>query len=85
MNEVLFELYERFKHLRTMQEIVEEIEIMDYYVYNYNETEAIRCIDFCVGKYGDYINYIMSAKRILSSIYCYLQMNQIRMECSNKG
>ena len=60
MNEVLFELYERFKHLRTMQEIVEEIEIMDYYVYNYVETEAIRCIDFCVGKYGDYIKRIGS-------------------------
>ena len=60
MNEVLFELFERFKHLRTMQEIVEEIEIMDYYVYNYVEDEAIKCIDFCVGKYGEYIKRIGS-------------------------
>ena len=60
MNEVLFELFERFKHLRTMQEIVEEIEIMDYYVYNYVEDEAIKCIEFCVGKYGEYIKRIGS-------------------------
>ena len=43
-----------------MQEIVEEIEIMDYYVYNYVEDEAIRCIDFCVDKYGEYIKRIGS-------------------------
>ena len=45
MNEVLEELFNRFRHLRTMQEIVREIEIMDYYVYNYVEKEAISCID----------------------------------------
>ncbi len=43
-----------------MQEIVQEIEIMDYYVYNYVEDEAIRCIDFCVSKYGKYISRIGS-------------------------
>lgn len=60
MNEILLELFERFKHLKTMQEIVREIEIMDYYVYNYVENEAIRCIDFCVKKYGEYIKRIGS-------------------------
>ena len=60
MNEILFELFERFKHLRSMQEIVEEIEIMDYYVHNYVEDEAIKCIDFCVSKYGEYIKRIGS-------------------------
>ena len=60
MNEVLEELFNRFRHLRTMQEIVREIEIMDYYVYNYVEKEAIRCIDFCVNKYGEYIKRIGS-------------------------
>jgi hypothetical protein len=60
VNEVLEELFNRFRHLRTMQEIVREIEIMDYYVYNYVEKEAIRCIDFCVNKYGEYIKRIGS-------------------------
>ena len=60
MNEVLEELFERFRHLRTMQEIVNEIEIMDYYVYNFDEEEAIKCIDFCVTKYGEYIKRIGS-------------------------
>ena len=60
MNEVLEELFNRFRHLRTMQEIVREIEIMDYYVYNYVEKEAISCIDFCVTKYGEYIKRIGS-------------------------
>jgi hypothetical protein len=43
-----------------MQEIVKEIEIMDYYVYNYIEDEAIKCIDFCVNKYDKYIKRIGS-------------------------
>ena len=60
MNEVVVELFERFRYLRTMQEIVNEIEILDYYVYNYDEDEAIRCIDFCVSKYGEYIKRIGS-------------------------
>ena len=63
MNEVLLELFNTFRHLRTMQEIVKEIEIMDYYTYNYVEDEAIKCIDFCVGKYGEYIKRIGSLYR----------------------
>lgn len=60
MNEVLLELFQRFRHLRTMQTIVKEIEILDHYVYEYNEPEAIRCIDFCITKYGEYIKRIGS-------------------------
>lgn len=60
MNEYLYELFETLKHLKAMQEIVNEIEILDYYVYNYDEVEAIRCIDFCVTKYGEYIKRIGS-------------------------
>ena len=58
MNERLLELFERFRHLRTMQTIVNEILTLDYYVYNYVEDEAIRMIDFCVTKYGHYIKRI---------------------------
>lgn len=60
MNEVLYDLYCKIKHLRAMQEIVREIEILDYYAENYDEAEAIRCIDFCVTKYGEYIKRIGS-------------------------
>lgn len=60
MNERLIELFERFRHLRTMQEIVNEILSLDYYVYNYVEDDAIRLIDFCITKYGEYIKRIGS-------------------------
>ena len=60
MNPKLIELFERFRHLRTMQTIVNEILTLDYYVYNYVEDEAIRMIDFCVTKYREYIKRIGS-------------------------
>ena len=60
MNERLIEMFERFRYLRTMQEIVNEILTLDFYVYNYVEDEAIRAIDFCVNKYGKYISRIGS-------------------------
>ena len=60
INERLLEIYKRFKHLRTMQEIVEEIETLDYLVYNYDEEQAIALIDFCITKYGEYIKRIGS-------------------------
>jgi hypothetical protein len=60
VNEKLVELFERFRYLRTMQVIVEEILTLDHYVYNYVEDEAIRAIDFCVTKYGQYISRIGS-------------------------
>ena len=43
-----------------MQVIVEEILTLDHYVYNYSENEAIRLIDYCVTKYGQYISRIGS-------------------------
>lgn len=60
MNERLVYIFDRFKHLRTMQTIVNEILALDYYVYNYVENEAIRLIDFCISKYGEYIKRIGS-------------------------
>lgn len=60
MNEKLQELFDRFSHLRTMQEIVQEILALDYYVYNYVEEEAIRLIDYAITKYGEYIKRIGS-------------------------
>lgn len=58
MNEKLLRLFNAFKHLRTMQTLVEEILTLDYYVYNYDEKEAISAIDYCITKYGDYIKRI---------------------------
>ena len=43
-----------------MQTIVGEILTLDYYVYNYNEDEVIRAIDYCVTKYGETIKRIGS-------------------------
>lgn len=60
MNEKLLRLFNTFKHLRSMQTIVNEICALDYYVYNYNEQEAIVLIDFCITKYGEYIKRIGS-------------------------
>ena len=60
INERLLEIYNRFRHLRTMQTIVQEIEALDYYVYNYEESSAIKLIDFCITKYGEYIKRIGS-------------------------
>ena len=60
MNEKLIEIFERFRYLRTMQVIVDEILTLDHYVYNYVEDEAIRLIDFCVTKYGKQISRIGS-------------------------
>ena len=60
MNQYLNELYCRFKHLRTMQEIVEEIEILDNLAENYDEDDAIVAIDHCVKKYDNYISRIGS-------------------------
>ena len=60
MNEKLVEIFERFRYLRSMQEIVNEILTLDHYVYNYVEDEAIELIDFCVGKYSEYISRIGS-------------------------
>ena len=60
MNERLAEIFSRFRHFRSMQTLVNEILTLDYYVYNYIEENAIRCIDFCIHKYGEYIKRIGS-------------------------
>ena len=60
MNENLEQIYSIFKHLRTMQEIVGEINTLEYYVYNYDEEKSIYLIDFCLTKYGEYIKRIGS-------------------------
>lgn len=60
MNEKLMEIFNRFRYLRSMQVIVDEIITLDHYVYNYVEDEAIRLIDYCVNKYGKQISRIGS-------------------------
>jgi hypothetical protein len=60
MNEKLLEFFNAFKHLRSMQTIVEEILMLDYYVDNFDEAEAIVYLDFCIDKYDFYIRRIGS-------------------------
>jgi hypothetical protein len=60
MNETLVELFNLFKHLRVMQEIVEEILTLDHYVYHYDEMRAIALLDFCINKYDNEIRKIGS-------------------------
>ena len=58
MREKFIELFNLFKHLRSMQTIVEEINTLDYYVYNFDEEKSIDLIDFCLTKYGEEIKRI---------------------------
>jgi len=60
MNPKLFELFCLYRHLRSMQVIVEEIQTLDYYAENYEENLAIKLIDFCVTKYNKEIKIIGS-------------------------
>ena len=60
MNDNLESLFNIYKNLRSMQTIVEEINTLEYYMYNYNEEQAIAAIDFCINKYGEYIKRIGS-------------------------
>lgn len=63
MNEKLLNLFNLYKNLRVMQEIVGEISTLDYYVYNYDEDQAISLIDFCLTKYNHEIKLISGIKR----------------------
>jgi len=63
MNEKLENLFNLYKNLRAVQEIVQEILTLDYYVYNFDETEAIRLIDYCLTKYNKEIKLISGVKR----------------------
>ena len=60
MNEKLAEFFNTFRYLRSMQEIVNEILTLDYYVTNFNEKEAISYLDFCISKYAKQIKRIGS-------------------------
>ncbi len=60
MNEKLFELFNYYKNLRSMQTIVQEIYTLDNLVVNFDEPSAIGALDFCVGKYGKEIRKIGS-------------------------
>lgn len=63
MNAVLENLFNIFKHLRSASTIVEEILTLDYYVYNFDEEQSIRLIDYAVTKYNKEIKLIASMKR----------------------
>ena len=63
MNERLEYLFNLYKNLRSSQNIVKEIVTLDYYVYNFDENEAISLIDYCVKKYNREIKLIASLKR----------------------
>ena len=63
MNERLECLFNLYKNLRSVQNIVNEILTLDYYVYNFDENEAISLIDYCVKKYNREIKLIASLKR----------------------
>ena len=63
MNERLECLFNLYKNLRSSQNIVNEILTLDYYVYNFDENEAISLIDYCVKKYNREIKLIASLKR----------------------
>lgn len=63
MNEVLERYFNLYKNLRSVNEIVNEILVLDHYAYNYVEDEAVACIDYCVKKYNKEIKLIASLKK----------------------
>ena len=63
MNEKLERLFNLYKNLRSVQEIVNEIVTLDYYVYHYDEEESIRLIDYCIHKYNREIKQISGIKK----------------------
>ena len=63
MNEILEKLFYLFRNLRSAQTIVNEILQIDYYVYNFDESETIGLIDYFVKKYNKDIKLIASLKK----------------------
>ena len=63
MNDKLENLFNYYKNLRSMQEIVGEILTLDYYVYHFDADESIKLIDFCLTKYNKEIKLISGIKR----------------------
>ncbi len=60
MNEKLIELFNLYKNLRSVQTIVQEIYVANYYVYNFANEEAIDVIDKMITKYNREIRKIGS-------------------------
>ena len=50
MNNTIEELFDLYKNLRSVQNIVNEILTMDYYVYNFDHDETVGLIDHFVKK-----------------------------------
>lgn len=63
MNKVLENYFNMYKNLRSVNEIVYEILVLNHYAYNYIHEEAIECIDFCVKKYNREIKLISSMRK----------------------
>ena len=63
MNEKLENLFNLYKNLRCVQEIVNEILTLNFYVYNIDTEESIKLIDFCLTKYNKDIKLISGIKK----------------------
>ena len=59
MREKFEQIFNLFKHLKSMQTIVNEINTLDYYVYNFDEEKSIDLIDFCLTKFLKSMAYTM--------------------------
>ena len=62
MNNTIEELFYLYKNLRSVQNIVNEILTMDYYVYNFDHDETVGLIDHFVKKYNKEIKLIASLR-----------------------
>ncbi|MBE5739104.1 MAG: hypothetical protein E7354_05200 [Clostridiales bacterium] len=58
MNPKLIELFNVYRMLRSVQDIVQEILVIDYYANNYSDQEAINLIDYFLTKYNKEIKQI---------------------------
>lgn len=63
MNSRLENIFNLYKNLRSVQEIVNEILTIDYYVYNRDYEQSILLIDEFVTKYNRQIKLISSLRK----------------------
>lgn len=63
MNNSLISIFNLYKNLRSVQEIVGEILTMDYYVYNNDYEQSVLLIDQFVKKYNREIKLISSLRK----------------------
>ena len=63
MNSKLEKLFNLYRNLRSVQEIVQEILTLDYYVYKIDLDKSIKLIDFCLTKYNREIKLISGMRR----------------------